>query len=80
VETFAEIEDFRWKSITRYFCLWPPPRPFTVITPRLLRPLQAILPNVKLRSGFTFDKSSKYETDFVRVPGLYALYRRIALY
>jgi hypothetical protein len=31
---------------------------------------EAFLPKVKVFSGFMFDKSSKYETDLERVPGL----------
>jgi hypothetical protein len=46
---------------------------------RLFRPLQARLPMVRVFSGLVFDKSSKYDTDLERVPGLYALYKRIAI-
>jgi hypothetical protein len=63
-------DDFLIKSIVRCFRLCAPPRPFNVIRPRLLRPLQAFLPTVKLRSGFVLVKSVKYTSERERVPGL----------
>ena len=51
VATRAIVEnDFRLKSIMRCLRLCAPPRPFSVIRPRLFRPLQAVFPNVKFFS------------------------------
>ena len=70
VKTFAGTFDFLLKSTRRYFRLCPPPHPLTVITPRLFLPLIAFFPKDNVFSGFVGVKSLKYETDFVRVPGL----------
>src|SRR6266511_1861823 len=69
----------RRKSMTRYFCLWPPPRWREVIRPYELRPPVFGLCSVSDFSGRSRVTSAKSETVWNRRPGLVGLRLRIGM-
>src|SRR4029453_4563573 len=69
----------RRKSITRYRCLWPPPRWRAVLRPCTLRPPVAGLRSTSDRSGRPRVTSEKSATVWNRRPGLVGLRLRRAI-
>src|SRR5260370_14796312 len=67
----------RLKSMTRYFCLWPPPLCRAVMRPFALRPPVFGFGRVRARSGWSRVISAKSETVWNRRPGLVGLRLRI---
>src|ERR671921_1636266 len=66
----------RLKSMTRYFCLWPPAIPRDVTWPLLLRPPVLRLPSVRALTGLPFhsdDLSTRIRPRCDEVVGLYCL-------
>src|SRR6185503_5818648 len=78
--TFAGMPRLsRLKSISRYFCLWPPPMKREVTRPLLLRPPVFGLPLVSDFSGDVFVMSSKDACVWKRMPGEVGLYLFVAI-
>src|SRR4051812_11017570 len=78
--TFAGIPRLsRLKSITRYFCLWPPPMKREVTRPLLLRPPVFGLPLVSAFSGVVFVMSLNEACVWKRMPGEVGLYLLVAI-
>src|SRR5215471_18615985 len=66
----------RLKSMTRYFCLWPPAIPREVTWPLLLRPPVLRLPSVSALTGLPFhsaDLSTRIRPRRDEDVGLYCL-------
>src|SRR4051794_24086299 len=78
--TLAGTPSFvRLKSMTRYCCLWPPPRCLAVLRPWLLRPPVRLLGARRDFSGVVLVISEKSETVWNRRPGLVGLRLRMAI-
>src|ERR671917_50505 len=69
----------RRKSMTRYRCLWPPPRWRAVLRPWTLRPPVELLESISDRSGRSRVTSEKSATVWNRRPGLVGLRLRSAI-
>src|SRR5215212_4917950 len=69
----------RLKSISRYFCLWPPPMKREVIRPLLLRPPLFGLPLVSAFSGDVLVMSWYDACVEKRTPGEVGLYLFVAI-
>ena len=61
---------FRLKSTSRYIRREPPPRPWAVMRPRLLRPAWFFLREISDFSGLRAVSSSKEARTALRVPGV----------
>src|SRR3954447_21919727 len=70
---------FRLKSMTRYCCLWPPPRWRAVLRPYEFRPPDFGFGARSERSGSVFVISEKSETVWKRRPALVGLRLRRAM-
>src|ERR1043165_6833937 len=70
----------RLKSMSRYFCLWPPPMKREVIRPLLFRPPVFGLPLVSDFSGLVFVMSSYEACVEKRMPGEVGLYLLVAIF
>src|SRR5687768_6455206 len=78
--TFAGIPRLsRLKSMSRYFCLCPPPMNRDVIRPLLLRPPVFGLPLVRAFSGVVLVMSLNDACDWNRMPGEVGLYLLVAI-
>src|SRR5687768_7427990 len=78
--TFAGMPRLsRLKSISRYFCLWPPPMNRDVMRPLLLRPPVFGLPLVSAFSGRDLVMSSNEACVWNRIPGDVGLYLLVAI-
>src|SRR5689334_1147962 len=69
----------RLKSMSRYFCLWPPPMKREVMRPLLLRPPDLGLPLVRDFSGDVLVMSSYDACVEKRTPGEVGLYLLVAI-
>src|SRR5690606_29151578 len=69
----------RRKSMTRYRCLWPPPRCRAVLRPWTLRPPDELFLATRDRSGRSRVISAKSATVWKRRPGLVGLRLRSAI-
>src|SRR3954471_15898028 len=78
--TFAAMPCFwRLKSMSRYFCLWPPPMKREVTRPIELRPPVFGLPFVSDFSGLLFVISLNDDVVRSRRPGDVGLYDFVAM-